>query len=95
VFFRLGDLRPGNRVTVTRRDGSIAAFEITGVRRYPKDRFPTQLVYGNTNHAALRLITCGGSFDLSTGHYLDNVVVFATLVERVPGRALRVTRRTY
>jgi hypothetical protein len=30
----------------------------------------------------------------STGHYLDNVVVFATLVDGVPGRALRVTRRT-
>ena len=93
VFFRLGDLRPGNRVRVTRRDGSITAFEVTGVRRYPKDHFPTQLVYGNTNHAALRLITCGGSFDFSTGHYLDNVVVFATLVDRVSGRPLRVTRR--
>jgi hypothetical protein len=91
VFFRLGDLRPGNRVSVTRRDGSIAAFEVTGVRRYPKDHFPTQLVYGNTNDAALRLITCGGSFDFSTGHYVDNVVVFATLVDRVSGRALRVT----
>jgi hypothetical protein len=93
VFFRLGDLRPGNRVRVTRRDGSIAAFEVTGVRRYPKDHFPTHLVYGNTNHAALRLITCGGSFDFSTGHYVDNVVVFATLVDRVSGRPLRVTRR--
>ncbi len=59
-------------------------FEVTGVRRYPKDRFPTQLVYGNTDHAALRLITCGGSFDYSTGHYRDNVVVFASLVERIP-----------
>jgi Sortase domain len=94
VFFRLGDLRPGNRVRVTRRDGSIAAFEVTGVRRYPKDHFPTQLVYGNTNHAALRLITCGGSFDFSTGHYLDNVVVFATLVDRVSGHLMRVTPRT-
>jgi hypothetical protein len=93
VFFRLGDLRPGNRARVTRRDGSIAVFEVTGVRRYPKDQFPTQLVYGNTNHAALRLITCGGPFDFSTGHYLDNVVVFATLVGRVSGRPLRVTRR--
>lgn len=94
MFFRLGDLRPGNVVRVTRRDGSIVAFVITGVRRYPKDRFPTQLVYGNTNHAALRLITCGGPFNFSTGHYLDNVVVFATFVDRVPGRALRVTPRT-
>ncbi len=79
-FFRLGDLRPGNRVRVTRRDGSIAAFEVTGVRRYPKDHFPTQLVYGNTDHAALRLITCGGPFDSAAGSYLENIVVYASLI---------------
>jgi hypothetical protein len=76
-----------------RRDGSVATFEVTGVRRYPKDHFPTQLVYGNTDHAALRLITCGGSFDFSTGHFLDNVVVFATLVDRGSGRPPLVTRQ--
>ncbi len=80
VFFKLGDLRPGNRVMVTRRDGSVAVFEIKGIRHFPKDRFPTQLVYGNTNHAALRLITCGGSFNFSTGHFVDNIIAFASLV---------------
>lgn len=80
VFFRLGDLRPGNRVTVSRRDGSVAVFEISRVRHYPKNRFPTELVYGNTDDAALRLITCGGSFNFSTGHFVDNVIAFGTLV---------------
>lgn len=80
VFFRLGDMRPGNRVMVTRRDGSVAVFEVTGVRHYPKLSFPTQLVYGNTNNAALRLITCGGAFNSSTGHYVDNIIAFASLV---------------
>jgi hypothetical protein len=28
----------------------------------------------------LRLITCGGSFDRATGHYRDNVIVYATMV---------------
>jgi hypothetical protein len=79
VFFRLGALRPGDRVYVTRGDRSVAAFAVNGVRRYAKDAFPTSLVYGNTNYAALRLITCGGSFDGSTGHYVDNIVVFAHL----------------
>jgi Sortase domain len=80
VFFNLGDLRPGAKVLITRADGSVAVFKVDGVRRYPKDHFPTQLVYGNTDHAALRLITCGGRFDHATGHYLDNIVVFASLV---------------
>ena len=80
MFFNLGDLRPGDKVLVTRADRLIAVFRVDGVRRYPKDQFPTQLVYGATDHAALRLITCGGPFDNATGHYLDNIVIFASLV---------------
>lgn len=80
VFFKLGDLRPGDDVMVTRADGVVANFTVDGVRAYPKDRFPTQLVYGNTDHAALRLLTCSGPFDRVSGHYVDNVVVFASLV---------------
>jgi sortase (surface protein transpeptidase) len=80
VFFRLGDLRPGDKAFVTRSDGVRAVFRIDGVRSYPKERFPTRLVYGRTDHAALRLITCGGPFDSASGHYLENIVVFASLV---------------
>lgn len=84
VFFRLGAVRPGQQVAITRADGSTAVFTIRAVRRYPKDNFPTETVYGDTDHAALRLITCGGTFDRATGNYRDNTVVFAdlTTVER-------------
>ncbi len=80
VFFRLGALSPGARVTVTRTDGSQVVFVVTDVHRYPKTAFPTQLVYGRTAGPELRLVTCGGAFDARSGHYLDNVVVLATLV---------------
>ena len=80
VFYNLGDLRPSDRVLVTRADGLVADFRVDGVRHYPKDHLPSQLIYGNTRHAALRLITCGGPFDHATGHYVDNIVVFASLV---------------
>lgn len=80
VFYKLGDLQPQDRVLVTRADGQVAVFAVDKIGRYPKDDFPTALVYGETDHAALRLITCGGVFDRGTGHYLDNIVVFATLV---------------
>src|SRR5450756_1050536 len=69
VFFRLHSLKPGDRVTVTRADGSKPAFRVTRVAQFPKNRFPTELVYGNIDHAGLRLITCGGSFNSQTGHY--------------------------
>lgn len=79
VFFRLGELRAGDRVSVTRRDGSVARFVVDKVRRYPKADFPTDLVYGDIDHAGLRILTCGGPFDEVAGHYLDNIVVFASL----------------
>jgi hypothetical protein len=81
VFFNLGLLRPGDEVLVTRSDGSVAVFTVDGVRRYPKDEFPSLTVYGGTAHPALRLITCGGEFDRADGHYRDNIVVFASLTD--------------
>ena len=80
VFFRLGSLRARDVVLVTRADGSIAVFAVEQVLRFRKSQFPTKLVYGNTDRAALRLITCGGRFDRASGHYLDNIVVMASLV---------------
>ena len=47
---------------------------------YLKSRFPTGTVYGAAPNAQLRLITCGGTFDAATGHYLSNTIVYATLV---------------
>lgn len=84
VFYRLGGLRPHDRVLVRRADGTVAVFAVDAVRRFAKAAFPTRLVYGDTDHPALRLITCGGVFDRSSGHYLDNVVVTASLVDQAP-----------
>jgi hypothetical protein len=80
VFFRLGDLKPGDPVYITLADRQVAVFKITGVRLYPKNEFPTSTVYGSTDYAALRLITCGGSFDEQSHHYDSNIVAFASLV---------------
>jgi Sortase domain len=80
VFFRLGALHPGDRIDVTLADGMTAVFRVTGVREYTKADFPTEMIYGPTKYAALRVVTCGGTFDYATGHYLSSVVVFASLV---------------
>lgn len=84
VFFRLRELEPGARVDVERADGSVARFAVTGREQHDKGAFPTDRVYGPTAGPALRLITCGGDFDRSSGHYEDNVVVFARLLEVTP-----------
>lgn len=78
IFHRLQELQPGDEVAVTRADGSVARFAVERLERHPKEAFPTAAVYAPSLEAGLRLVTCGGTFDRSTGHYRDNVVVFAT-----------------
>ncbi|MEP7369976.1 MAG: class F sortase [Dermatophilaceae bacterium] len=80
IFYRLGALRPGAQVKVSRKDHVTATFVVDRVQSFAKDRFPTALVYGSTNRAELRLITCGGSFDSKSGHYVNNTVAFAHLI---------------
>lgn len=80
VFFELDELEPGQRIEIGRDDGGTAVFQVDSVESYSKDAFPLTTVYGDTDHAALRLITCGGSFDEARSSYRDNVVVFASLV---------------
>ena len=79
VFSRLRELRPGARVTVERADGSAVRFRVTRLERTSKAAVPTAEVYLPTARAELRLITCGGAFDETSGHYLDNVIAYAQL----------------
>ncbi|WP_377015122.1 class F sortase [Arthrobacter sp. GCM10027362] len=81
VFARLRELAPGDAVRVEREDGSSAVFEVFAVEKYAKDAFPALRVYGNTNRAELRLITCDG-YDPQTGKFDDNLVVYAALTAR-------------
>ncbi|WP_298746501.1 class F sortase [uncultured Serinicoccus sp.] len=77
VFFDLARLQVGDTVEVSRADGTTATFEIYDLRQFPKDTFPTAQVYGNTTGPELRVITCGGTFSDTTGHFDDNIIVFA------------------
>lgn len=78
VFSRLATMRPGQQMSVVRPDGGTVTFVVDRVEKYAKNSFPTEAVYGPTDRAQLRLITCGGSFDRLRGSYRDNVVVFAS-----------------
>lgn len=78
VFARLAELTAGDRVDVAAADGTTVSYVVTRIERHPKDAFPTDAVYAMTAGPELRLITCGGDFDRSSGHYEDNVIAFAT-----------------
>ena len=77
VFYRLSELRPGDRVDVLRADGTRAAFTVKALRSYAKESFPTDAVYGATADPVLRLLTCDGRYDRRRHSYPDNLVVFA------------------
>ncbi|MER5336029.1 class F sortase [Micromonospora sp. NPDC002717] len=79
VFFSLGALQPGDKITVTREDGQRVTFTVESVKAYPKTEFPTEQVYGPSDRPGLRVVTCGGIFDEAAGSYPDNVVVFASM----------------
>jgi sortase (surface protein transpeptidase) len=82
VFYHLPALRRGDRITVVLVNRKTLQFVVTGSTRVSKNHFPTKLVYARTAAPTLRLVTCGGSFNSATGHYVDNYIVFGHLVGR-------------
>jgi LPXTG-site transpeptidase (sortase) family protein len=80
IFYRLRDVKVGDRVVVTEHNGKSLTFVVDHTNIYRKSRFPTSVVYGPTPDPQLRLVTCTGDFDASKRSYVDNLVVSAHLV---------------
>lgn len=81
VFHRLPELAPGDEVVIHGEDGESRTFVVEATGQYPKDRLPDEVFGFSSPRPELRLITCGGDFDSSIGHYTDNVVVYAQAQE--------------
>ncbi|MEV4143401.1 class F sortase [Amycolatopsis sp. NPDC049691] len=81
IFYKLKDLAPGDEVDIDRSDGRKLKFVVDRVTQVPKDTFPREAVYGNSDRPELRLITCGGVFDHAEHSYKDNIVVYANLAD--------------
>jgi sortase (surface protein transpeptidase) len=79
IFWRLREVKSGDRVEIGRADGTVVAFEVYKVEQLPKAAFPTDEVYGDTEQPEIRLITCGGEFDHAENSYLDNILVYGKL----------------
>jgi hypothetical protein len=81
AFYRLRELQRGNLINIRRTDGTLVRFRVEGLERWPKSEFPTRRVFGTKSRiSVLRLVTCSGNFDHSTGHYVDNTIVYALRV---------------
>lgn len=77
VFYRLRHLRPGDEVTVRDAGSETRTFVVSRdpiqVDKYER---PPEVFGFGADRPELRLITCGGDFNPSIGHYTDNIVVF-------------------
>lgn len=80
IFYRLSELRPGQLIIINRADGQRITFKVDKVAEFDQQNFPTSEVYGNIDHAGLRLITCSGNYSVLSGRYSNNTVVFASQV---------------
>ena len=78
VFHRLGQLRPGDEILVGQPDGTTTRFLASRLEQHPKTALPTSRIWTRTDRPELRLITCAGTFDRNTGHYRDNLILYAS-----------------
>ena len=81
VFYHLGQLAPGDRIFVKRKDGTEAEFAVEYYERYKQSEFPNEKVYAPTPYPSLRLITCSGIYEKGVARYTHNLVVYARLIE--------------
>ncbi len=77
AFHRLRELAVGATVEVVLDDGTVRTFRTVARRTYDKTEIPLADVFARDGAPQLALITCGGDFDRSAGHYRSNVVVYA------------------
>jgi hypothetical protein len=78
VFYRLRQLRPGDEILLGQRTGATSRFLVGRLERHRKAALPVDRIWTGATRPLLRLVTCGGRFDRATGHYRDNLIVYAS-----------------
>lgn len=78
ALWNLAAARLGQQVTLDTPARPVV-YRITRVQTVPKTGLPDDIaIPATTGPHRLALVTCGGEFDWRSGHYRDNVIVWAT-----------------
>jgi Sortase domain len=78
ALYNLKDLKSGDIAEITDSSGTRSSWVVSAP---PVTTLKTELppsLWVTTGAPKLALVSCGGPFDSGTGHYLDNVIVWAT-----------------
>ncbi len=77
VFYRLRELRPGDRITVTDSADGRHTFTVQRLERAERNALPYSRIWNKDKRPVLRLITCAGTYDRANGGYQQNLIVYA------------------
>lgn len=77
AFYPLRAAKPGDRVEVVTRDGSVTSYRVVAREMLSKRALPLEELFRRDGREVLTLITCGGRYLREAGGYQDNVVVTA------------------
>jgi hypothetical protein len=78
ALYDLKDLDKGDTIEIVDSLGRISTWTVSAP---PETALKTNLppaLWVSNGPPRLAIVTCGGPFDTATGHYLDNVIVWAT-----------------
>jgi len=79
-FAKLLSVESGARVSITMSDATTVDFAVVRRERVSKQDVNFEQIMED-GAGMLVLVTCGGRFDATTGHYEDNVIVWAVPTE--------------
>ena len=81
VFKRLNELKVGDDVYITRKNGGKIHFKVVETAIYPYDKAPLERIFASSDGTYLNLITCTGNWNESIGSSDHRLVVYTELVE--------------
>jgi hypothetical protein len=79
ALYRLQQIKPGSAITVVGQGHKVTRWKVTRLQIVNKDALPAAL-FVNSGSPQLAVVSCGGPFDSSTGHYVDNAIAWAVPV---------------
>lgn len=69
-------LRPGDTIIVIGA-GKRIRYRVEALRQYTKHRLPASKLFSQEVEGRIAIVSCGGPFDPTNGHYRDNIVAIA------------------
>jgi uncharacterized repeat protein (TIGR01451 family) len=78
ALYRLGRLDIGDRIRIVGLNRRTTTWVVRSKPRLALKASLPRALFKTTGKPRLAVVTCGGPFDASTGHYRDNVIVWAS-----------------